>query len=76
MRAPYELRRRWRAAKKLRRAKRKVERALWYRDDGYGMGKRFHPSDSGAGMDGLYDRASEVMGILETEARLLEGKCS
>jgi len=67
MRAPYEVRANWRMAKRLRRAKRRLERALWTRDDGYGMGKKFH----GARFESAYAKVSEVMGTLEAEASCL-----
>lgn len=67
MRAPYEVRQNWRMAKKLRRARRRLERALWTRDYGYGMGRRFGQTR----FDSAYNKVSEVMGALETEARCL-----
>lgn len=66
-----ELRQQWRAAKRLRRAKRRLRWALWTGDRGYGMGQKFH----GAEYDGMYNRVSEAMGILEAQARILEGRC-
>lgn len=35
------------------------------------MGQKFH----GAEYDGMYNRVSEAMGILEAQARILEGRC-
>jgi len=67
MRAPYEVRQNWRMAKRLRRAKRRLERALWTKDYGYGMGQKFH----GPRFESAYSKVSEVMGTLETEARCL-----
>jgi hypothetical protein len=67
MRAPYEVRQNWRMARSLRRAKRRLEKALWTSDHGYGMGKRFH----GERFESAYNKVSEVMGTLETEARCL-----
>ncbi len=70
MRAPYELRYRWRQARRLRKAKRRVERALWTPDRGYGSGRRFDLSDI------TYAKASEVLASIETLARSLEGRCT
>jgi hypothetical protein len=66
VRAPYEVRQNWRMAKRLRRAKRRLERALW-RYNGYGTGQRFY----GARFESAYHKASEICGVLETEARAL-----
>jgi hypothetical protein len=35
------------------------------------MGQKFHGPD----VESIYRRASEVMGILEAQARILEGRC-
>ncbi len=71
MRAPYEVRSKWGLARRLRRAKRRLERTLWTRDTGYGMGQKLH----GKQVNAVYSLVSEAMGILESEARALEGDC-
>lgn len=70
MRPPYEIRQRWRLARKLRRANRQLSRVMWSRDTGYGMGRRFY----GEQYEGMYSRVSEAMGVLEAEARILTGE--
>jgi hypothetical protein len=67
MRAPYEVRQNWRVAKRLRKARRRLQRALWSTSGGYGMHQRFY----GAQFESAYHKASEICGTLETEARAL-----
>lgn len=70
-RAPKFQRQQWKAAKRVRRAKRLIERALWTRDTGYGRGQRFHDPS----LANVYKTVSEVLGVLETRIRILEGRC-
>jgi hypothetical protein len=72
MRAPYAVRQDWKAAKRLRKAKDQLEKAFWKNDQGYGFGHRFPETR----FDTVNKKVSEIMGVLETEARILEGKCS
>jgi hypothetical protein len=59
---------RCREARKLRRAARRFDRALWTRDIGYGMGKRFDLSDD------TYAKAAEIRGSIEALARWHEAE--
>lgn len=69
--ATRPLRYNWKRARKIRRAKRKLERVFWTKDTGYGMGQRFYYSEVS---EETYHKISEVLGVLESIARKLEGR--
>jgi len=70
--ATSELRYNWRRARKIRRAKKMINKALWRPDRGYGIGKRFGSYEGVS--DDVYNKAGEILGSLESAARVLEGR--